>query len=108
MKGIKPTRISALYLANAREFLRDRMAMFLVMLLPVAFAVFFGLIFGGEDGFTLQLGVVNEDNGPAGAQFLASLVTSGTEGKGPSASSVSRPTASSSWIRTFARSILIN
>jgi ABC-2 type transport system permease protein len=80
MKGIKPTGISALYLANAREFLRDRMAMFLVMLLPVAFAVFFGLIFGGEGGFTLQLGVVNEDSGPAGAQFLASLEKSDTEG----------------------------
>ena len=67
--------ITALYLANAREFLRDRMAVFLVLLLPVAFAVFFGLIFGGGDGFTLQLGVVDENGGPAGAQFLAGLET---------------------------------
>ena len=71
--------IKALYLANAREFLRDRMAMFLVLLLPVALAAFFGLIFGGDGGFTLQLGVANEDAGPAGGQFLAGLEASETE-----------------------------
>jgi ABC-2 type transport system permease protein len=70
MKGIK-----ALYLANAREFLRDRMTVFLVLLLPVALAVFFGLIFGGSDNFTVHLGVVNEDMGPAGKEFLNSLET---------------------------------
>jgi len=67
--------VSALYLANAREFLRDRVAVFFVLLLPVAFALFFGLIFSGGGGFTLQLGVANEDGGLAGAQFLASLET---------------------------------
>jgi ABC-2 type transport system permease protein len=73
MKTTDLSRVSALYLANAREFLRDRFAMFLVLLLPVAFAAFFGLIFGGDGGFRLQLGVVNEDSGPAGKQFLANL-----------------------------------
>lgn len=67
--------IKALYLANAREFLRDRMTMFLVLLLPVALAVFFGLIFGGGDGFILHLGIANEDAGQAGEEFLASLET---------------------------------
>ena len=71
--------IKALYLANAREFLRERMALFLVLLLPVVLAVFFGLVFSGDDGFTLQLGVVNEDTGPAGEQFLAGLETPGTD-----------------------------
>lgn len=65
----------ALYGANAREFLRDRSAGFFVLLLPVAFAVFFGLIFGGSGSFTLQLGVVNQDSGPAGERFLAGLET---------------------------------
>jgi len=77
MKRLTPKwsilEIKALYLANAREFLRDRMAMFLVLLLPVALAAFFGLIFGGGGGFKLQLGVVNEDSGPAGARLLAGL-----------------------------------
>ena len=63
----------ALYLANAREFLREPMAVFLVLLLPVALAAFFGLIFGGGGGPALQVGVVNEDEGPAGAQFLSGL-----------------------------------
>lgn len=63
----------ALYLANAREFVRDRVVMFLVVLLPVALAVFFGLLFGGGDTFTLQLGVVDEDGGAVGEQFVAGL-----------------------------------
>jgi ABC-2 type transport system permease protein len=63
----------ALYLANAREFLRDRIALFLVLLLPVALAVFFGLIFGGGDTFTLQVGVVDEDRGAFGEQILSDL-----------------------------------
>ena len=67
--------IKALYLANAREFLRDRTSLFIIMLMPVALAVFFGVIFGSFDGgFTLQLGVVNEDAGPAGEQFVDGLV----------------------------------
>ena len=45
--GVK--HLKALYLANAREFMRDRMTVFLVLLLPVSLAVFFGLIFGGSD-----------------------------------------------------------
>jgi ABC-2 type transport system permease protein len=73
---VKKTRLNsmvALYLANAREFLRDPLTLFLVLLLPAALAAFFGLIFGGGDGPALQVGVVNEDVGPAGAQFLAGL-----------------------------------
>ncbi len=45
MKAIK-----ALYIANAREFLRDRLSVFLVMLLPVTIVSFFGLIFGSDSG----------------------------------------------------------
>jgi ABC-2 type transport system permease protein len=72
--------IKALYLANAREFLRDRTSLFIIMLMPVALAVFFGVIFGSFDsGFTLQLGVVNENAGPAGEQFVDGLVSEETE-----------------------------
>ncbi|MBN1581582.1 MAG: ABC transporter permease [Anaerolineae bacterium] len=73
MKGYKLNSLWALYLANAREFLRDRITLFLVLLLPVALAVFFGLIFGGDDAFTLQVGVVNEDGGALGEQILSGL-----------------------------------
>jgi ABC-2 type transport system permease protein len=65
--------IGALYLANAREFVRDRMTFFLVLLLPVALAVFFGLIFGGSDAFTLQIGVVDEGSGAVGEMLVSGL-----------------------------------
>jgi ABC-2 type transport system permease protein len=68
MKAVK-----VLYLANARAFLRDRVTVFLVLLLPVALAAFFGLIFSGGDAFTLRLGVVDEDGGPGGRQIRAAL-----------------------------------
>lgn len=49
MKALK-----AVYLANAREFLRDRSSL-LFVLLPVAFATFFGLLFGGGSSpFSLE------------------------------------------------------
>lgn len=65
--------VRALYLAQAREFLRDRSSPVFVLLLPITFAVFFGLVFSGGGSFTLQLGVVNEDTGPAGEQFVRTL-----------------------------------
>ena len=73
--------ITNLYLANAKEFLRERMSLFIIMLMPVTLAVFFGLIFGNTDsGFTLQLGLVNEDVGPAGEQFVEGLTAEATDG----------------------------
>jgi len=68
MKAVK-----ALYLAQAREFLRDRTAVLFVLLLPVAFGVFFGLVFSEGGSFTLQLGLSNEDIGPVGTQIVNSL-----------------------------------
>jgi len=66
-------QIVALYLAQAREFLRDRSAVLFVLLLPVAFGVFFGLVFSEGGSFVLQLGVTNEDRGPVGAEIIATL-----------------------------------
>lgn len=65
--------IAALYLAQAREFLRDRSSGFFVLLLPIAFGVFFGLVFAGGGSFTLQMGVANEDAGSTGEQFVHSV-----------------------------------
>ena len=44
---------AALYLATARQFLRDRMAILFTMLLPLLMAVFFGLIFAKEQPLNL-------------------------------------------------------
>ncbi len=64
---------SALYKATAREFLRDRMAVFVTLLLPLFMAMFFGMIFAENPGYSLSLGVAVEDTGPAGEKFAASL-----------------------------------
>lgn len=47
-------RFAAVYLATARQFLRDRMAILFTVLLPLALAGFFGLIFAGDE--TVQTG----------------------------------------------------
>ncbi len=65
--------VRALYTAQAREFLRDRTAVLFILLLPVAFGVFFGLIFSGTGDLTIRLGLVNEDIGPTGAGIVESL-----------------------------------
>lgn len=72
--------ITALYLAQAREFLRDRTAVLFVLLIPVVFAVFFGLVFSGGGRFTLHLGLVNEDLGPMGDQIVKNLEAPEAEG----------------------------
>lgn len=67
--------VVALYVANAREFTRDRLASVITLLMPIVFAIFFGVIFGGTSSFKLDLGLVVEDAGPAGQQ-LATAFTS--------------------------------
>lgn len=69
--------VIALYMAQAKESLRDRSVLLFVILLPVVFGVFFGLVFSGNGGgFILQLGVADQDAGPAGAEFVESLQAS--------------------------------
>jgi ABC-2 type transport system permease protein len=72
--------ITALYLAQAREFLRDRSAVLFVLLLPVVFGVFFGLVFSEGGSFTLQLGLANEDLGSVGDQIVMNLGTPEAKG----------------------------
>jgi ABC-2 type transport system permease protein len=69
--------IVALYLAQARQFLRDRMSLLFVLLLPVAFAVFFGLVFSGGGSSEIAIGVANEDRGQAGADLVSGLPQQG-------------------------------
>jgi ABC-2 type transport system permease protein len=54
-----------LFLANLREFVRDRMALFWTIAFPVIFILIFGLIFARDNGFSADLGLVVEDQGPA-------------------------------------------
>lgn len=68
--------IISLYKAQALEFMRDRSSVLFVLLLPVIFGVFFGLIFADSGSFTLQLGLANQDTGPLGATISKDLVSS--------------------------------
>lgn len=61
---------SQLFLANIREFSRDRMALFWTLAFPVVFILIFGLIFGRDNSFHADLGLVIEDRG-APARELA-------------------------------------
>ena len=70
--------ITALYLAQAREFLRSS-SVFFVLILPVVFGAFFGLVFAGGGSFTLQVGIANEDAGLTGEQFVRSVTPPETE-----------------------------
>lgn len=72
--------VTALYLAQAREFLRDRTAVLFVLLIPVVFGVFFGLAFSEGGSFTLHFGLANEDLGPLGDQIVTNLEVPEAEG----------------------------
>ena len=56
-----------LFIANLKEFVRDRMALFWMLAFPVFFIFLFGTIFSGEESTTFEIGLVVEDSGPAGA-----------------------------------------
>ena len=56
-----------LYLANVKEFVRDRMAMFWTLAFPVFFIVLFGVVFSGNTDTTFEVGVAVEDKGQLGA-----------------------------------------
>lgn len=65
---------TALYLANAREFVRDRLAVVITIIMPLAFAGFFGMIFGqGDQAAGIRLGLAVQDNGPLSQQLVAIL-----------------------------------
>ena len=73
-------QIRALYLTNAREFLRVPLVIILVVVLPLVLVLFFGMLFdGGDDPGAVQLGVVNEDAGAAGQQVLSGWMAPGTQ-----------------------------
>ena len=50
-----------LYMANVREFVRDRSALFWTAAFPVMFILIFGVIFSSGNDISFSIGVVNED-----------------------------------------------
>lgn len=62
-----------LYVANFKEFIRDRMAMFWVLAFPLFFIVLFGVIFSGDNAPSYDLGVADQDGGMVGAAITQGL-----------------------------------
>ena len=62
-----------LYLANLKEFIRDRMAMFWTLAFPIFFIVIFGLIFSGVNDSTFDVGLAVEDQGTAATTLTQAL-----------------------------------
>jgi ABC-2 type transport system permease protein len=62
--------IFSLYLANLKEFMRDRGAIIWTLAFPLIFIVLFGVIFGGNSAPNYDVGIVNEDNGPVSQQLV--------------------------------------
>jgi ABC-2 type transport system permease protein len=63
-----PTVLS-LYVANMKEFIRDRAALFWTFAFPIVFIVLFGAIFSGSGSHTYNVGLVNQDDGPISAKL---------------------------------------
>ncbi len=62
-----------LYVANFKEFIRDRMSLFWVLAFPLFFIVMFGLIFSGNSAPSYELGLANEDEGVVSSAIVQAL-----------------------------------
>lgn len=60
-----------LYIANMKEFIRDRAAIFWTFAFPIVFIVLFGAIFSGSGSPSYTVGLVNEDGGPVAASLTS-------------------------------------
>ncbi len=62
-----------LLVADFRQFVRDRTALFFTIAFPVLFMVIFGLVFAGEADVSYKIGVVNNDPSGRGQTIVAVL-----------------------------------
>ena len=62
--------VLSLYVANMKEFIRDRAALFWTFAFPIVFIVLFGAIFSGSSSPSYKLGLVNQDGGAVSAQLV--------------------------------------
>gem|GEM_PF-114035 len=70
----------AIVVKDLRLLLRDKSAFFFTFIFPIGFAIFFGIIFGGDGGVNARMKVllVDEDRTPA-SDRLAQRLTSASE-----------------------------
>lgn len=62
-----------LLIANAKQFVRERAALFWTFIFPIFFILIFGAVFSGSDDISFNVGLVMEDDSPM-AQNLSSAL----------------------------------
>mgnify|MGYP000356752483 CR=1 FL=1 len=59
-----------LYIANLKEFSRDRVAMFWIIGFPIFFVGLLGMIFGSSGEISYRIGIANLDQGKASTSLV--------------------------------------
>ena len=62
-----------LLVADIKQFVRERAALFWTFAFPILFILIFGAVFSGGDSITFNVGLAVEDNSPAAQQLSAVL-----------------------------------
>jgi ABC-2 type transport system permease protein len=62
-----------LIIANFKQFIRDRTALFFTFAFPLLFMVIFGLAFSGEQNISYNIGLINNDDSPIGTSISTAL-----------------------------------
>ena len=62
-----------LLVANAKQFVREKAALFWTFLFPIFFILIFGAVFSGGDDITFSVGLVIDDDSPVAQNFSAAL-----------------------------------
>jgi ABC-2 type transport system permease protein len=65
MKALFP-----LYVANLKEFMRERIALFWTFAFPIVFVMIYGLVTGVTGSSSFPIGLVREDQGPVSARMV--------------------------------------
>ncbi len=60
----------SLYTATAKEFLRDRLALFWTVGFPIFLMLIFGIVFSGDGDIAYAVGIANQDDGPLGKALV--------------------------------------
>ncbi len=62
-----------LTLANTREFVRDRAALFWTFAFPLLFVLIFGLVFSRDSATQYEIGLINDDQSPQASVLVDTL-----------------------------------
>ena len=65
--------IATLYVANVKEFIRDRAALFWTFAFPLIFIVLFGLIYGNSGSASFNVVLIDQDHSTASQHLIAAF-----------------------------------